>query len=271
MPFVILSFAAILLSYVLTTYGYFLSLNRLSGIHKISFSGSFAVVNTSSLIKYVPGKVWSYALQMYWFSKAGFSKSLILYINLINMLISLVTATIAGVICIVLSSCKIPLIFSIPPLLILLFFDILLIAYSSTVFNRLISAVNFLFKRNIHYYRTSRKLFAYLHLVHTFSALCFGIGAYFVCYGIGLNAGKQSMLPVMASMMISDVIGYIAFIVPGGLGVREGVMYFMLQGVSNAVFPLVLPIATRVVSMLADLCAGTISFILLKNLENKPE
>ena len=76
----------------------------------------------------------------------------------------------------------------------------------------------------------------------------------------------------MASMMISDVIGYIGIhFVPGGLGVREGVMYFMLQGVSNAVFPLVLPIATRVVSMLADLCAGTISFILLKNLENKPE
>ena len=37
---------------------------------------------------------------------------------------------------------------------------------------------------------------------------------------------------VMSSMMLADVIGFLAVIVPGGLGVREGVMYLMLAGIS---------------------------------------
>ena len=70
----------------------------------------------------------------------------------------------------------------------------------------------------------------------------------------------------MSSMMLSDVIGFLTVIVPGGLGVREGVMYFILKGDTPKTLSLILPIASRIISMLVDVTLGTIGIVLLKKL-----
>ncbi|HEY3235571.1 MAG TPA: hypothetical protein VGJ84_12710, partial [Polyangiaceae bacterium] len=64
-PLLALSFAAIAASYIPATYGWHVAVNSLSAVNKVTFAQSFATVNTSGLTRYVPGKVWNLALQMF--------------------------------------------------------------------------------------------------------------------------------------------------------------------------------------------------------------
>jgi uncharacterized membrane protein YbhN (UPF0104 family) len=124
--------------------------------------------------------------------------------------------------------------------------------------------VNRILKRGIGHYHLPGKLFFQLHLINLLAAFCFGIGAYFLCFGIGFDVAGRDIFPVMSSMMLSDVIGFLAVIVPGGLGVREGVMYLILKEDASKALSLILPIASRIVSMLVDVTLGTIGIVLLK-------
>jgi uncharacterized membrane protein YbhN (UPF0104 family) len=72
-------------------------------------------------------------------------------------------------------------------------------------------------------------------------------------------------LSIIVAGLLSSVIGYIVFIAPGGLGVREFVMYWILNGVSNKSMALVLPIATRLLLMLVDLIYGILGLAIFKS------
>jgi glycosyltransferase 2 family protein len=263
-PCLVLSFVAILMTYLLSTYGWQLALNSLSGANKITFAQSIAAVNTSSLTKYIPGKVWSYALQMYWLADAGYSKSLIVYVNLANLFISIVTSLIIGLGYLLFSPELFARTVIVPVLILVVLFDFVFILFNLSVTNGLVSLFAKIFGREVKSFDISPALLVYLHLVHFLAALCFGLGGCLLCFGIGFTVAPGKMLLVMSSLLISDVIGFLAVIVPGGLGVREGVMYLMLNNVSPGAFALVLPIASRIVNMFADLVLGVVALVLLK-------
>jgi glycosyltransferase 2 family protein len=264
-PFILWAFCAIVTTYLLATYSWLLTLNSLSD-KKITFVEGVATVNTSNLTKYVPGKIWSYALQLYWLMNAGFSKSLILYVNLLNLYITLITSTILGLAYLVVSPGAGPLTIKILLFAGVIILDVLFIKFNAHIFKRLISLLNRIIKRDIGYFTLPPRLIYYLYFINFIAAFCFGIGAYFVCRGIGFDPAGGKIFLVMSSMMIADVIGFLAIIVPGGLGVREGVMYLMLTGVSIPALSLILPIATRITSMLVDIFLGTIGFVLLNKI-----
>jgi uncharacterized membrane protein YbhN (UPF0104 family) len=266
--FILLAFCAIVTTYLLSTYSWILTINSLSE-KNITFVEGIATVNTSNLTKYVPGKIWSYALQMYWLVNVGFSKSLILYVNLLNLYIILITSTILGLAYLVISPGVGHLTIKIILLAGVIILDFLFIKYNAHIFKRLIASLNRIFNRDIGYFTIPPRLIYYLYFINFIAAFCFGIGAYFVCRGIGFDPGGGKIFLVMSSMMIADVIGFLAIIVPGGLGVREGVMYLMLTGISIPALSLILPIATRIVSMLVDLFLGTIGFVLLKRFKGE--
>src|SRR5262245_37217662 len=84
--FLSLTFVATVLMMLLATYAWQLSINSFLPSKKLSFRQSIAAFNSSSFTKYIPGKIWSYALQLYWLSDLGISKSAVVYINLLNLL-----------------------------------------------------------------------------------------------------------------------------------------------------------------------------------------
>jgi len=261
--YIVLSVSALILTYLLVTYGWFLTLNALSD-HKLSYTESIAVVNASNLTKYIPGKVWSYAFQMYWLADAGFSKSLILYVNLVNLCVALLMTTILGLCFLVFSPGGFPGRLTLSLLVALFLLDLWFIKFHSTTLKRFISALNRILKREIGYYEMPTAVLLQLHLVTIASAFFFGLGAFVLCIGIGFDIERGTLLLVMSSMMIADVIGFVAFIVPGGLGVRESVMYLLLSGGSSSSLALILPIASRIVNMFVDVVLGAAGIILLK-------
>jgi uncharacterized membrane protein YbhN (UPF0104 family) len=260
-----LSFLSILITYLLMTFSWFLTLNALSG-NRITFLASVAAVNTSNLMKYVPGKVWSYALQMYWLVNAGYSKSLVLYVNLITLYSSVITATILGLGYLLFSPNSVALPVTVTLLTATVVFDLWFIHFHAPAFKNIISFLNRVLKRDIGYFSIPRSHFFYLHGINFLAAFCFGISAYFLCLGIGFDVAGSGIFSVMSSMMLSDVIGFMAIIVPGGLGIREGVMYFILKGDASKTLSLILPIASRIVNMLVDITLGTVGIVLLKKL-----
>ena len=263
--FLLLSFGAMLATYLLSTYGWYLAINTLSDRARITFPQSIATVNSSSLVKYIPGKIWSYALQMYWLVRAGFSKSLIVYVNVINLFISIITSVIAGLVFLLFSTNKFPFAATFSLLLVLIILDISCVACNAATFNGILALINRLFNRDIKYFDISKKLMLDLHLIHFAAAFTFGIGAYLLSLGIGYHVGPDKILLVMSSLLISDVIGFLALIVPGGLGVREGVMYLILGGGATGSLSLLLPVTSRMVNMLVDIFLGAIALRLLRN------
>jgi uncharacterized membrane protein YbhN (UPF0104 family) len=261
----LLSFIAILITYLLSTYGWYITINTLSHGSKITFTQSIASVNASSLTKYVPGKIWSYALQMYWLVNIGFSKSLIIYVNIINLFVSIIASVITGFAYLLFASDRFPIAATLPLLLMFIVLDICCVKFNSTIFNGAISLVNSRFKRDIRYFDVPKKLMLHLHIIHFVAAIVFGVGAYLLCFGIGYHVESGKALLVMSSLLLSDVVGFLAVIVPGGLGVREGIMYVILGGVSTGSLSLILPVASRIMNMLVDIFLGVIALTLLKN------
>lgn len=253
-------------TYLLATYSWTRLVNFLSGSPKLSYCEALAVVNTGNLTKYLPGKVWSYALQMYWLDKIGVKKSLILYANIINLLISITTSLLLGLLylTVIRHTFHLPSVHLALAAIILA--DIFFIVSSHRLTRMVIFTTNKLFKQDVEYYRMPSSLSLLLHLLNLLAAFCFGIGGYFLCKGIGFEIEPAVTLLIMSSMLISDVIGFLAIIIPGGLGVREGLMYLMLTGHSSQSLALIIPVASRIVNMVVDLSLGLFSYLLLKKL-----
>jgi uncharacterized membrane protein YbhN (UPF0104 family) len=72
-----------------------------------------------------------------------------------------------------------------------------------------------------------------------------GLAAYLLCVGIGFDIPPQKLFSIVAAALISEVAGFLAIIVPGGLGVKESVMYLILRADSSQTLALILPLALR--------------------------
>lgn len=256
--------AALVATSLLATVGWYTTLNRLGSGQKLSFVEGVALFNTSSLAKYIPGKIWSYALQMHWLSQRGISKSLTLYVNLINLLVSMVTSTGLGIGYLLLSSSEVPNSWVVTVLLAVLLVDIGSIFLSGPVFNWLLRLAQPWLKREVRSFRVPLRVMLDLHLLHLVAAQAFGLSVYLICTGIGFDLSVDASLLVMASLLIADVVGFLAVFVPSGLGVREGVMYLLLGGLASGPLGAVLPMACRLMTMLVDVLVGSVALRLLR-------
>ena len=260
---VALTFAVIPIGVLCSTWAWHASMNGLArGAAHIGYAQSFATVNTSSLTKYVPGKIWAYALQMYWLGSLGFSKSLILYVNFVNLGIALVVNMLLGMSCWLLATNRLYEVVA-PCFALLLALDAAFILFSGRALDVLVGLLNRLLRRNIGYFRISPLLMLRLHAAHLLSAVTSGLAALLICFALGYPVSLQLGVLVTASSLISDVAGYLAFMVPGGLGVREGLMFAMLGGAASGPIALVLPLAMRVVTMVSDVAIGAVALKLL--------
>ena len=256
---------------LLSTWGWYLAVNELSP-QQVSFRQSVAVNNSSSLTKYIPGKIWSYALQLYWLDGLGVSKALVVYVNLINLLISMAATVMLGLACLLCAhGHQLPKPALVAALCALLVVDGLCVMFNHALLRNVISLVNRLFKRNIQNFDVGKALLVKLHAIHLLAALVSGLSAYLFCIAIGYQVDLDRTLVIVGSTSISDVVGFLAIIVPGGLGVREGLMYAILGGQASGSLSLVLPLGTRMLSMLIDVVLGAVAFKLLSTLTRKNE
>ena len=251
MRFLIASLAFYLFSYLLETFIWKICINSHLRRPELNFFQSIAVVNASGLLKYLPGRIWTYTAQLVWLQKYGIPMPLVLHVNLICILGSLITSLYLGMGYLALYK-------DFPPAM-LLFLSALLvlcniayIAWNSVVINKLISVVNRLFKRGIQPIADKTSLVVIIQIVYMLSWCLMGSAGYLLAKGVGLNIPHEGLFAILASMSLAWLIGYLAIIFPGGLGVREGVMLVMLTGVVDSRIALIFPIISRVMYLISE-------------------
>jgi uncharacterized membrane protein YbhN (UPF0104 family) len=259
MGYLMISLALFLLSYLLETYIWKVCINKHLGRHELNFSQSIAVVNASGLLKYLPGRIWTYTAQFVWLKKYNIPKSLILYVGLICTLGSIIVSLYLGLIYLAFYTNVMSLNLTILSFTVLILFNILYIIWNSYLINKLIALARRLFKKEIQPLNSSRSLIFYIQLVYMGSWFLAGFSGYFLAEGIGLNVPYSHMFAILASMSLSWVIGYVTIITPGGLGVREGMMLVMLNNIVNTQTALIFPILSRLMYLIAEALLGLLA------------
>lgn len=228
---------------------------------KLNFLESIALYNTSAMLKYIPGRIWSYTAQIALMSSKGISKTVLIYINMICF-ICLVFASTIYALCYYLFYLQMtPWEISILIFILLIILDFVFVIWNTPITNYLIIPINRIFKREIQPVKMRKLLLVYVQLLYLLAYIPAGIGMYFLAKGLGMGIFFFSILPIIATLAVSLVLGYVAFFSPGGLGVREGTMLVMLRQFSNVEIALILPIAMRLIYIIIELLLGIIGIL----------
>jgi glycosyltransferase 2 family protein len=230
----------------------------------ISVRESIAIVNTTQLAKYIPGKVWSYAVQIYWLSKRGYPKSNVFFINLVATLSTLIAASAVGVIMLSLTLDKVSKQGATVIIGIVILAYAVFILFHTPILNILIRLAAKLIKKEIGIVRISLKNILLTQVFYVVGNLFFCFGGYLLCIAMGITDDFRLIIIMVGSLLVGDVVGFVVLVTPGGLGVREITMTFIISGVAAASkeVAIVIPVATRLLTMSVDITLGITAFFL---------
>jgi uncharacterized membrane protein YbhN (UPF0104 family) len=260
--YLVASFSLCLLAYLLETYIWKVCINKHSGRSELTLRKSIAIVNTSGLFKYLPGRIWIYTAQLVWLKKYGISKAVIFYANLICVLGSVIVSFYFGLLYLalyknIMGGTAVALSF-----IALILFNIVYIAWNSALMNKFIAVINQVFRKDIPPLTSSRSLLLFIQLVYACSWLLTGLSGYLLAQGIGLPIAVTGIFALLASMSLAWVAGYFVVIAPGGLGIREGVMLVMLNNIVSVETALIFPLVSRVMYLIAEALLGLTALFL---------
>ncbi|MGD0727021.1 MAG: lysylphosphatidylglycerol synthase domain-containing protein [Spirochaetia bacterium] len=267
--FLALSLICMLLSYIVVTAMWRRGVNLLATGRRFSFTESVGMVNTTQLTKYIPGKVWGYAMQMILVDRGSVPVSAVLYINLLLALTNSFIALIAGGLYFCLSSLLVPRSISITATAALLLVYVFFLLFNGRFFILLVRVSERILKRRIVSYEIGLPDMMRLQVLSLISSIAFGFSAVLCTQGIGFATSFQVGWSVFAGFLFSDTVGFLAFFVPGGIGVREGLFYLTLRERGAGPLALILPIALRLMSMLVDALLGLLGLIYLRKYMKK--
>ena len=262
--YIMLSLGCIIACYLLVTYGWFENIRLFTTHKQISFTESLAFVNTTSLAKYIPGKLWSYPIQIAMLGNLGFSKSLVFHVNIIALISLLSSSTLIGMIYITFFSKIIAFNFSLFLLCLIVVFYTIFILFNSFFFTLFTVIVKKMIHMEISTYNIPLNTMLKLQIIYLSANIFFSLSGFFICKGLGYQIDVYNAYNLSSAILISDVIGFAAIVAPGGLGVRESILYLLIKEFSPRPLALILPIILRVVNMLSDIILGLIGFVFLK-------
>lgn len=229
---------------------------------KLNFREAVAFYNTAALFKYIPGKIWNYAAQIALMSSKGISNTALIYINLVYFIcfafVSFIyasgyflfyTRTLTGGIYVLF-------------FMMLIVLDFIFIIRNAPIMNYFIIPLNRFLKMEIQPVKIKKLIFAYTQLLQFVGYLLIGTAMYFLARGIGLEVPFNKMFAILATITLAGVLGSLAFFSPGGLGVREGVMFIMLKQFTGIETALILPVAARLFYIIIELIMGIIGIII---------
>ncbi|OGJ91254.1 MAG: hypothetical protein A2268_02120 [Candidatus Raymondbacteria bacterium RifOxyA12_full_50_37] len=239
---------------IFATWQWHFAFNFFSSKKKLRFSESYFLTNAALLGKYFPGRIGHVGVQTLLLLKRGVPPSFSVFVTMLATLLGFFMALITG--------------------LALIGFAPQMQAYSGFIFGalcaicfgavvlfkvypRLFNVIASLIKRFLH------KEVAYVPVSVSFivryAFICLGylaaylLAMYFACKGAGVELTKETLLLVLGASLISEIIGIIVIVVPGGIGVRESALFLILQTTLPVNVSLAVPLATRMVLLAAEL------------------
>ena len=247
-------------------------LNRGAPPVKLSVAGNFGIINISGLTKYLPGKVWSYAIMFFALNEIGMPLSKAVLDSMIHLILTVATPILL----------MIPVaVFAFLPRLSMLV-KIVLITSGVSVYVLCLVFSPILLKIILRVVNTFRKkepiLYSLVNRKDIFKTQGIVLSGYFfyvlsvviVIFSIDQNANWSSAIQIAVFCVFSAIVGFLALFVPGGLGVQESLIYFYATvNHADPGFALLLPIVVRLVSVITDLMVGLTSLWLIRKIAAK--
>ena len=258
--YLIISSLLLILIFFLDALGWHLILNAMG--HHPSPVRSMYVWMISSITRYLPGGIWAYTSRAVMAKELGISlKSSIvsMYIETILLVSSALIVGLPALLYITDISTN--------PLVILLVVPILGLFLHPKVFRifrflpgeicQKISSLDLL---------PAKVTFA-LYVYYIVFWLLFG--AVFVCFSQAIYpTGIENWIVIASSMAIGFSIGFIVIIFPGGIGIRESTIYFMLLPIFPPTACLIVSIGSRIWIIIAEILS-TLTVILINQRKQK--
>ena len=79
---------------------------------------------------------------------------------------------------------------------------------------------------------------------------------------LGADVTTDSLLHITSLFALSWVIGFLTPWAPSGLGIREGLLYWLLQSFVTAPLAMVAAVATRLITILEDVFWAVLSLLI---------
>ena len=225
--------------------------------HRITLRQSFRIYFLPQFGKYLPGKIWSYAILWKLGEGIGLPAAEILKASLIQQVIyTLFSLLIGG--------------FSLLPFMlnyrILLGLAALGALAGLVLMNPVLTLVEKLLRlrrKGIHLAISRRTLLrACTSLLLTWSLFYV---ASLLFFGVAFELSPLDILQLNGAYAIAWFIGYYSLITPGGLGVREGTLYLLLHQMMSPSKSLLLPLAMRLWITFYEIMTGAIALSIKKH------
>lgn len=249
----VLSFVLVLAGLALGTISWITILNGLGP--RVPFLRAAQILLVGQLGKYVPGSVWSYVMQMELGRQYNLSRPRVLITALYSAGVGVVASLILG-------SLALPLLAEQQPQLLWLFvlLPIGLICLHPAVMTWLASLVLKVFRREPLDHRVS---FATVLI-----SLGTALGSY-VCYGLHLtllvnslaHPDLQTVILLTGAMAIGFTLSLFAFLLPSGIGVREGVLVAAMAGMITVQQAAAVTVVSRMMFTIGDVVAAGVAVL----------
>ncbi len=253
----LLSFVPLTINFLIASI-YFQKLLKILGV-SVNLTNTFKVIFISRLGKYIPGGgIWALLGQVYLFDKENVSKIIVL----IAIIMQLLVYSLYGLLVfLVLYFLHLGSMIAIHQVVLIFIFCMCVFILSPKIFTKVVNLISFKLKGervNISYNYAD---LIYLSILCVVDWLIFGVGLFFLInsfYSVSIN-----LIPVFAgTFAISWIIGLYVFIIPDGLGIREGMQAYLLSFFLPLPIAIIFSLMTRLWSTIGDLLSGGLAFLI---------
>ena len=224
--------------------------------HHISYREAWAIYFVGNLGRYIPGKVWTIAGVAYMADRSGIPAVTAGTAAVCAQAYSILSSFVFFVLFFILrnpivSDFNVLWILPVPVILMLVF----LVPRN---LERILNSVLSIMGRDAIHLGFGTATAVYITFLYFCSWIVFG-GAFWLFVSSIAGAGLFDPLVMTGAYAVAYVTGYLALLVPGGLGVREGILSILLTGTVPVGVASVVAISTRLmVTIIELLCVGAV-------------
>lgn len=248
-------------------------LARLGG--KISLSSAFRIFSISSLGRYLPGKVWQVVGMVYLGRREGVRAEAGVWAALLAQILAVLSGFLVTLAALFLEQKRMlaPLLDRLGVESISLWWFILplivvLVLLHPRILERITNLLLKLFKREPLRFKLSYPGLLGLFLLYVLSWLCYGSAFYLFLASVN-PLPLSNWVVVTGGFAAAYIVGLLAIFVPGGLGVREGVLALFLAGLVGSGVAAALSFGQRLWFTAIELTFVAISVIFLRRKNGK--
>lgn len=222
----------------------------------LNYVEAYGIFYMPSVLKYLPGRVWSYAMQMYMLERRGFSIPKILFDNLLIILFTISTPALLGVVYVLTNIVALSIVLRVVLIVLCVVIYIAMLVLMPKLIPGVIGFINKRAKKKIDYRQiTIRRVFTMQgwFILAYFAFIAAGATA---CAGVGFDGGVIQCMEMGVICTISMIVGFVVLIMPGGMGVQEFLMYIMTSSRHSVALAIVLPVVFRILQIIVSVISS---------------